>query len=74
MKHYVVSYYVDYEDTTIIGIYDTLEKAQESFNQQVKELFNEEFICTDEIYLDEWENENVNNILCKNYKEFCKNT
>lgn len=70
MKHYVVSYTIDYEGSFILGVFSTLKKAKKCFTKQEKELFGGRFVIASEINIVLWQGEKEKLILEETYEKW----
>ena len=72
MKHYVVSYTIDYAGSAIIGVFNKLEKAIKCFFEQRKMLFDGDYVIASEIDIVLWQGEKEKIILKETYEEWRK--
>lgn len=70
MKHYVVSYMIDYEGSFILGVFNTLKKAKKYFAEQEEELFGGNYVIASEINIVLWKREKEKLILEETYEKW----
>ena len=70
MKHYVVSYIIDYEGSFILGVFNTLKKAKKCFTEQEKKLFGGNFVVASEINIVLWKEEKEELIFEESYEKW----
>ena len=70
MKHYVVSYAIDYEGSFILGVFNTLKKAKKCFAEQEKKLFGGNYVIASEINIVLWKGEKEKFILEETYEKW----
>jgi hypothetical protein len=70
MKHYVVSYTIDYEGSVILGVFNTLKKAKKCFAEQEEKRFGGNYIFASEISIVLWQGEKEKLILEETYEKW----
>ena len=70
MKHYVVSYTIDYEGSIIIGVFSTLKKAKKYFTEQEKKLFGDKYVYASEMSIVLWQGQKEKLIFEENYEQW----
>lgn len=70
MKHYVVSYTIDYEGSIITGVFSTLKKAKKHFTEQEKKLFGGKYVYASEISIVLWKGQKEELIFEESYEKW----